>query len=359
MNLLHEFLKQEVPKSRKEPLPYYLESMKLNDAILSLYFALISILLLTVSAHVFWVPLLALAAMLGKHWLMRKLWSIRLILLMHALILWSWCTWCIITFGWGCGVQHFLLLIILMSFFSVYEPPMFKLAYFLMTMAVRLLLYDYTLYHAPIIAFDELHAFVNQVLNSMAFYFILAGCCVIYSSNLQETMRQLMLHNERLQRQAETDPLTRLYNRRYMLFEMSQSMELNPSMMCCVAIADIDFFKKVNDTYGHNCGDYVLRQLASLLTEMSQGRYTVARWGGEEFCFFFPNMNLDDAGALICDICAAVRKMDLEFEGHRFHITLTAGVEDNDFRSSLDTLIERADRKLYMGKQNGRDQVVV
>ena len=201
--------------------------------------------------------------------------------------------------------------------------------------------------------------FFCQVLNSLTLFTILAACCIVYSSNLQETTRQLLLHNEQLQHQAETDPLTRLYNRRYMTYEMNHAMELDPRAIFCISIADIDFFKNVNDTYGHNCGDYVLQQLAALLLEQAQGRYTVARWGGEEFCFFIPGMNLDEAGTLIFDVCDAVRRMDLEFEGNHFHITLTAGVEDNDFRSTLPELIERADRKLYMGKEAGRDRVIL
>ena len=84
----------------------------------------------------------------------------------------------------------------------------------------------------------------------------------------------------------------------------------------------------------------------------------MSRWGGEEFCFFFPNANIDDAGRIITDLLIEVRKMELEYEGHRFSITLTAGVEENDYRSPLSELIESADRKLYRGKQNGRDQIV-
>ena len=129
--------------------------------------------------------------------------------------------------------------------------------------------------------------------------------------------------------------------------------------MYSVAIADIDLFKRVNDTYGHNCGDYVLCRLAALFMEKSVDQYSVARWGGEEFCFFIPGKNIDDAGTIISDVCHAVKRMKFEFEGNSFSVTLTAGVEESDYRSSLPELIEKADHKLYMGKKNGRDQVVI
>lgn len=69
-------------------------------------------------------------------------------------------------------------------------------------------------------------------------------------------------------------------------------------------------------------------------------------------------MNIDEAGEIITGLLIDVRRMELEYEGHRFSITLTAGVEENDYRSSLTELIESADRKLYRGKQNGRNQIV-
>ena len=126
-----------------------------------------------------------------------------------------------------------------------------------------------------------------------------------------------------------------------------------------VAIADIDFFKTVNDTYGHNCGDYTLVRLTELFTEHSMGRYSVCRWGGEEFCFFIPDTNLDDAGVMMNDLCFAVEKMPLKYEDHQLSITVTIGVEEYDFASPLEELLDSADEKLYMGKKAGRNRVVV
>ena len=88
-------------------------------------------------------------------------------------------------------------------------------------------------------------------------------------------------------------------------------------------------------------------------------RYKVCRWGGEEFCFFLPGMNIDEAGREMTDLNIAVRKMTLHFEDLVFSISITIGVEENDFQSTMEQILDRADRKLYMGKVGGRDRVVV
>ena len=143
-----------------------------------------------------------------------------------------------------------------------------------------------------------------------------------------------------------------------MLNEIDQFQRHFPEETFSVAIADIDFFKKVNDTYGHNCGDYTLRTLADLFRQKAGEAYTVCRWGGEEFCFFLPEKNLDQAGHVLFEICNDVRNMKLKFEDIEFSITITMGVEENDFTSPLKDILENADQKLYMGKNSGRDQVV-
>ena len=358
MKLLKDFFKQQVPRTNGETITYYQQSMELNERMFGLYI-LLSFLLVTVTLkRFFWMPILVLGAVLIKHAYRRQI-SIRLNLLLHALIVLIWSAWYVRTFGWGQGGQHMLIVLVLLSFFSVYEPPLVKTLYFFGVLAARMALHGYAATRDPLVEILPQQSFWLQLLNSVTMLVLLAGCSIIYSSNLQETERKLLLHNEQLQHQAETDPLTKLFNRRYMMSEMKRFVQENPAEMYCVAIADIDFFKRVNDTYGHNCGDYVLCQLAALFMQKSIGQYSVARWGGEEFCFFIPGKNIDDAGALITDVCLSVKRMKLEFEEHCFSITLTAGVEESDYRSTLPELIERADHKLYMGKKNGRDQVVI
>ncbi len=357
MNVFLDFFRQEVPKSGGETPFYYQQSVKLNDWMLAIYFFVSCFALSAATGAFCWPPAVFLAVLLLKYYFSPKL-SVRLNLLLCALLISAWCSWYVLTFGWDLGGQHLLIVLIVLVFFCLYEPPLTKLSYFLLILALRLMLFNYANTHAPRVSVQGLYAFLLQFVNSASMFLILAGCCIVYSSNLQETERLLLLHNEQLQVQAETDPLTKLVNRRGLIDIMSRFVRKNPEALYCVAIADIDFFKNVNDTYGHNCGDYTLQKLSGLFLEFSQGQYSVARWGGEEFCFFFPDVNIDDASRIMNDLMLAVRKMELEYEGHSFRITLTVGIEENDYRSPLKALIESADRKLYHGKQNGRDQIV-
>ena len=357
MKLFLDFLRQKVPKSSRKTFYYYRQSTRLTDQMLAIYFFASIVLISIVSKHLFWPSILFPAALLLKYYGSDHI-SARLNLLFHAVIICAWTIWYVISFGWGIGGQHMLFILVLLVFFCLYEPPFTKLVYFFALLALRMWLFHYTSTYPPITPLDSFSQFLMQTLNSVSVFLILACLCIVYSSNLQETERQLLLNNEKLQMEAETDPLTKLINRRGLYEIMNQFVATDPQAMYCVAIADIDLFKRINDTYGHNCGDYTLQRLSALFKESSEGKYTVSRWGGEEFCFFFPDVNIDEAGSIITDLLIAVRKMELEYEGNRFSITLTAGVEENDYRSSLQELIESADRKLYRGKQNGRDQIV-
>ena len=357
MKLFIDFFKQQVPKSSGEVPLYYRQSIRINDQLLAVYFFLSFILIFWSTKSFCWPPIAFLALLLLKY-SNQKIISVRLNLALFTLLVYGWCAWYAISFGWELGGQHMLTILIVLVFFCLYEPPIGKLIYFLLVFVARMFLFSYTTFHEPLVELDSFSRFLLQMLNTSAMFLILASCCIVYSSNLQETARQLLLRNQQLKLQAETDPLTKLINRRGFTELMNSFVSANPEAMYCVAIADIDFFKRVNDTYGHNCGDYTLQKLSALFMERAADKYYVSRWGGEEFCFFFPNVNIDDAGRIITDLLIEVRKMELEYEGHRFSITLTAGVEENDYRSPLSELIESADRKLYRGKQNGRDQIV-
>lgn len=357
MKLFLDFFRQEVPKSSRKTFFYYRQSMRLNDQMMAIYFFISFVLISWATKRLLWPPVAFQAALLLKFFNSDKI-SARLNLLFDTLIVCAWSVWYVTGFGWGIGGQHMLIVLILLVFFCLYEPPYTKLVYFLSLLTLRMWLFHFTSTHAPFMPLDSFSQFLMQTVNSVSVFLILAGSCIVYSSNLQETERLLLLHNEKLQVEAETDPLTKLINRRGITDIMDQYVESNPDAMYCVAIADIDFFKNVNDTYGHNCGDYTLQRLAALFMEKSEGKYSVSRWGGEEFCFFFPGINIDEAGRIVNEILIAVRRMQLEYEGNTFSITLTAGVEENDYRSPLKELIESADRKLYRGKQNGRDQMV-
>ena len=352
MRFFLDFLKQKVPKQGKEIPAYYRRALVFSEVLLVVYFAVCFFLYPLINGgHWEWVPL-AFIAVTCVALLTVKRHGVRMNLLLYAILCMGWVWWNVRDLGWSSGVQHFLTLMVVLVFFNVYDKPLYKIIWLIVILAFRVTLFAvYGSYKTP---FTLEASTIYQTLNTVAFFLMLAGMCVVFSTSIQDTERQLRLKNQTLYKEAGTDALTGLPNRRSLIEEIENHYKNHSNEPFCVAIADI-----VNDTWGHNCGDYTLVKLTELFVAHSLGRYTVCRWGGEEFCFFIPNMNLDEAGNLMRDVAIAVERMPLEYEGNEFSITITIGVEEYDFASPLEDLLNAADEKLYMGKNAGRNRVVV
>ncbi len=169
--------------------------------------------------------------------------------------------------------------------------------------------------------------------------------------------RKLMQYNAKLKEMAGVDPLTGLMNRRA-IGEKFEALLQEDNQCITVAMGDIDFFKKVNDTRGHDCGDYVLKTLSMKFQNFMKERGYVSRWGGEEFVFIFQNYNGDDTYPLLEDLRHDIENMEFEFFSHKFHITMTFGVEEYSPMFGSEEAIKKADEKLYIGKESGRNRVV-
>ena len=158
---------------------------------------------------------------------------------------------------------------------------------------------------------------------------------------------------------VETDPLTKLGNRRFFLNQTERVITRSQAsgLPFSIAIADIDFFKKVNDTYGHNAGDEVLKAVANKLKQAMTSKGFAARWGGEEFVLCFDKCDMHEAAQHLWKTLESIREMVVSTEGFDIKITMTFGVVDG-YPEKIERLIELADEKLYYGKQNGRNRVV-
>lgn len=157
----------------------------------------------------------------------------------------------------------------------------------------------------------------------------------------------------------ERDTLTKLYTRRIGEFRIEQVQRQyeDKGVKYCVAMGDIDFFKKFNDTYGHDCGDLVLKETARVFNEMMIGHGFTVRWGGEEFLIIFDDADLDKANEHLKKIRENVINNVLEYKEQQLSITMTFGLTQGDSRH-INDIIKEADSLLYMGKQNGRNQIV-
>lgn len=166
--------------------------------------------------------------------------------------------------------------------------------------------------------------------------------------------------NRRLEDLASRDPLTGLPNRReaWARLEEEESRSVRSGRPWCLASFDIDFFKKVNDTRGHACGDAVLLAVSRVLSEGVRTQDLVARWGGEEFVAVLPETPLEGALVLAEKLRAAVAASAVPWpDGEPVSVTITVGVAQHG-PDGIDGTLERADAALYRGKAEGRDRVV-
>jgi len=164
-----------------------------------------------------------------------------------------------------------------------------------------------------------------------------------------------------LKKASLTDPLTQLPNRRAFI-ELSQhqiSVAAGNGTPLSFVMADIDKFKNFNDEYGHDGGDYVLKEVASLFRKLLREQDVVARWGGEEFVFMLPNTALDEAKLAIDKIRVALTEKHYLFNDHHLGVTSTFGIVAYNHVKDLDAALKAADEALYLGKENGRNQVVL
>ncbi len=243
-------------------------------------------------------------------------------------------------------------------FFSIHDSIMHKFAFTGILILLRLFLFFYCQDYAPYVLLAQNASFTLQILNTFFLFLSMGFVCLIFSTTVQQSEKKLWLYNQKLQTLASTDSLTKLPNRRYMLNLMDKFISSNPNENFCIALGDIDLFKIVNDTRGHNCGDDVLQSVAALFTKMCHNKGHVCRWGGEEFFFFLPGMNLDAANTFISQVNISVAGHPMYDGQEVFHITMTFGIEEYDYHSDIQELIRRADEKLYYGKKRGRNRVV-
>jgi diguanylate cyclase (GGDEF)-like protein len=160
-----------------------------------------------------------------------------------------------------------------------------------------------------------------------------------------------------LERLAVTDPLTGLANRRggerSVASEISRARRQRTALSCI--FIDIDNFKRINDTFGHQAGDRLLRDISDLLRHTLRAYDILVRWGGEEFLLILPGVALDQARRLAERIRAAVERLDTQGLGP---VTISAGTAALDASYDFETMLMAADRRLYEAKSNGRNTVV-
>ncbi|MEP2650894.1 MAG: diguanylate cyclase [Paraglaciecola sp.] len=160
---------------------------------------------------------------------------------------------------------------------------------------------------------------------------------------------------ETIRRVANSDYLTGLPNRRYFFTRVEAAQKINPKLES-LAIIDVDHFKNINDTYGHDCGDYTLKEIAKLVAEYFSD-YTAARFGGEEFCVYFTNIPRDEVSEIIEKFRIAMSNKKLTFEKQSLSCTVSIGLTHSN-NAGIKGMIRKADELLYIAKSSGRNKVI-
>jgi diguanylate cyclase (GGDEF)-like protein len=187
------------------------------------------------------------------------------------------------------------------------------------------------------------------------------GAQAAFRFNVTDTMQERLLR--RLYESSTRDALTGAYNRSH--FDERMRAELafatRHSTDVSLVMIDIDHFKRVNDTYGHQAGDAVLKELSTRAHRTLRAEDVFARFGGEEFAVILRGTNKDGARRLAERLREAIEQTPIEFEGKRIAVTLSAGCAATACCTAPvkpDDLIRAADRRLYQAKTSGRNRVV-
>ncbi len=267
----------------------------------------------------------------------------------------------VIFLGWATGYQLWCF-----SLSSIFFLPLFidtedsnKIAPFIPLMAVITFFFLYYFCHTGLITQYDLEQdsltskvlFIINAFTSLSVIFTFTYLFAIHAKNMQT----------KLKTQAEYDQLTNLYNRYTMhkIIDNAIQLAMSGKSSFSIAISDIDFFKKINDTYGHNAGDTVLSKLSQLFLKYKSKGIEIGRWGGEEFVFICKDTyNTDKLYTIMENIRKEVENFNVKTDKITLHFTISSGIAQFSVNQSFNDIIQSADNKLYLAKQNGRNQTL-
>lgn len=261
--------------------------------------------------------------------------------------------------GWKPDFGMFLLLIIPATFLT--QSKHFYIPFIVTFIAMGIYLYlkitvtDDTVFKYSLEDAGTLRAM--HITNVFIGAFVMLFASSSYMLQREYMEFQLVHQRETFKNLASIDPLTQLYNRRAMNENIRNIRREcpTPSTSYVIGIGDIDNFKRINDTYGHDIGDKVLVYVANLFISLIPKGGYAARWGGEEFLFVIPEASIKDGVEFTEKLHKSLRAHIFEIEDCEFGVTMTFGVNTGIQTDKIDSVITKADKRLYKGKNNGKN----
>lgn len=180
-------------------------------------------------------------------------------------------------------------------------------------------------------------------------------------NELHKEIIQRKIAEEKYKKLSITDPLTTLFNRRYLFEKAEEEIARSErySRSLSIIMIDADHFKSVNDKYGHQAGDFVLKAIAERLLNNLRPSDVLARFGGEEFCLLMPETDLEMALHVAERLRQAIIEAPFIFENHEIRLSCSFGVaEKRDDENKMSSVVNRADQAMYEAKDKGRNQII-
>lgn len=199
---------------------------------------------------------------------------------------------------------------------------------------------------------EALYAYDFKVRIVMIFM-IIAFLSSLYQYTREISTERMRQMQKDLESFLRIDPLTGLYNRRGYddIIKNNQKTSFGSILMC-----DIDYFKKINDTYGHDAGDYVLKKTASMLKESIRSKDIIIRWGGEEFIIFLHEVGVHEAYSIAEKLRMKIESNPIIYYDKLIYVTLSIGISPIEKDFTISEAIKEADNLMYLSKTNGRNR---
>jgi len=272
-----------------------------------------------------------------------------------------------ILLGWNWGFTMYTLSVVPAAFYLTHTLPNLKRRIFLSFITSTIVCVSFILVRVVCGRIEPYYANLDmENLQICLYYFniilaftILVVFSTLFALEINYMQKQLEMENRVLGEAANYDSLTRLLNRRCMNEYLKQALEEaeERGQQFCIMLVDIDDFKKVNDTYGHDCGDEVLIAIANAIVTDVREEDAVCRWGGEEILILIKS-DLDVARRVGERIRKDAMNTAVNHADGKVQVTLTIGVADHKKKQTIRAMIEEADRNMYYGKAHGKNQVV-
>lgn len=258
--------------------------------------------------------------------------------------------------GWNTGYPLYLLALASLTYFCPFKLKCIPYLFGIIEAALFIYLRLYFNEHVPIFINTDNFNLHMYLTNCACCFFIILYASYLFGISTTNLTEKLETENTKLNKVAYYDQLTGSYTR-YHFLKYIKNMDQESYG---IAIFDLDDFKLVNDTYGHNCGDYILNETIRIIRKKESENINITRWGGEEFIILFTSpISKEDLFKELQLIRKTIESYDYIYEGIHIKITITLGACIANKNDDINEVINKIDNNLYKGKNSGKNCVIL